>query len=140
LLRDFEAAFPSAKVGRKRQLWFMNDVNFRVWGFLFDVWFPPLFSFLRLVWFVFFFFFYSVERWHCCPCPPVRWLLCVGRLAGMDSSALLAAFIFSSFFFSPGGVPPGFYLFICRHEDGPVRAHSPSRTSPQGGFFFFLSR
>ena len=143
----------------------------------------------------------------------------------MDSSALLAAFIFSSFFFSPGGVPLGFYLFIflsaatktgrcgriahtglphragssfsvsiaigmpsalfcffipatkmgrcgriahtglphragssfsvsiaigmpaalflffhSRHEGGQVRAHSPLRTSPQGGFFFFLSR
>lgn len=38
----------------------MNDVNFHVWGFLFDVWFLPLFSFLRLVWFLF--FFDSVER------------------------------------------------------------------------------
>jgi len=68
----------------------------------------------------------------------VRWLVSVWRLAGMDSSALLAAFIFSSFFFSPGGVPLGFYLFICRHEDGPVRAHSPLRTSPQGGRVLFV--
>lgn len=41
----------------------MNDVNFHVWGFLFDVWFLPLFSFLPLVWFVFFFFGF-VERVH----------------------------------------------------------------------------
>jgi hypothetical protein len=69
-LRDFEVAFSLAKVGRKRQLWFMNDVNFHVWGFIFSFWFPPLLSFLCLVWFIFF-FFDSGEQFHCRHPPPI---------------------------------------------------------------------
>ena len=64
------------------------------------------------------------------------------RLAagGHGQQCIVSGFHFFVFFLLPRGRSfrfLSFYLFICRHEDGPVRAHSPHGASPQGGFFFF---
>ena len=64
------------------------------------------------------------------------------RLAagGHGQQCIVSGFHFFVFFLLPRGRSfrfLSFYLFICRHEDGPVRAHSPHGASPQGGFFVF---
>ena len=65
----------------------------------------------------------------------VRW-----AAGGHGQQCIVSGFHFFVFFLLPRGRSfrfLSFYLFICRHEDGPVRAHSPHGASPQGGFFFF---